>query len=165
MIPLWLYGIGIIILLGIIFSFIFINFFQSPQGAVILSLVSFWITFIALIISTCTLIVAKSIKKVKMEYTSQEQRNQKRTNLNKKIQEIKDTQTSGMSLSVDYIQGLRAFILHLDVCEPSLKKKFETEVEKFEKAIFIERSINIEELAVILIEISNIMEQDHAARQ
>lgn len=162
---LLLCGIVFIILIGIISSFKFLEFFYSCEGTVFLSLISFWVTTIALIISIWTLIVAKSIKKVKMEYASQEQRNQKRVNLNKKIQEIKDAQASGIPVSVDYIRGLRAFILHLDVCEPSLKKKFETEVEKFEKAIFIERSINIEELAVILVEISNIMEQDHAARQ
>ena len=159
----YLYLLGLLFAILIFISIKNIDFFYTQTQATFLAVVSFWITFIALIISIWTLIVAKSIKKAKIDFVKREQKNAKRMRLCNKIEDIKKIIGSNKSLSSRYIQRINEIVIHLEVSEISLNSMFQDKIERFKEIISNERKVDSEKLVIILEEIYNIMEQDNAS--
>ena len=157
-------GIIIYIILGIYFGIFWIDFFSNTNIRKFFDLSSFLISLLSLFISIGTFLLAKSIKGVRIDVIKNKQNDIKREKLNDKINKINNAIDTNVQLSVGFIKGLREFILRLEVNESSLKQIFCKEKNKFIDITQYERTVDYYEVVVILEEILNILEQDHAAK-
>jgi hypothetical protein len=143
----------------------FADYFISGHLAALLSILAFWTTTASLLIAIWTLRVAKSIKQARIDYVKQRQHTDKRKKISEYIENIdKSLNSGGNNLSSGYIESIQTLVT-LITCTPQFKAQLATLKEKLNRVVANPRAPNLAELKIILEEISNIMEQEHAANQ